>query len=131
MIFQNSYWIITVTTFVILKAQNLKLIQIDIFFSCTIYQNIFTLPLTKSCFLLFSLPYYSVKSPNPCYYYCDCYFYCNNFCCYYIELALDVWFEKIQLSILMMVIIVCEKLSMKHAGIWYVFLEHFHCDTGE
>lgn len=39
-------------TFVIPKAQNLKLIQIDIFFSCTIYQNIFTLSLTENCFLL-------------------------------------------------------------------------------
>lgn len=103
-------------TFVIPKAQNVKLIQIDIFFSCT-YQNIFTLSLTENCFLLFALLYYSGKSPNPCYYYCDCYFIVIIIVVTIVEQVLDVWFEKIQPSISIMAISVCEKLSMKYAGI--------------
>lgn len=50
---------------------------------------------------LFVLPY-SVKSPNP-YYYCNCYFIVIIIVTI-IEQALDVWFEKIPPSILIMVI---------------------------
>lgn len=56
--FQNSYWIVTVAHLTIPKAQNLKRIQIDIlFFFCTVYQNLFTLWLTKNFLLTVLLLY--------------------------------------------------------------------------
>lgn len=130
MLFQNSYWIVTVAHLWFQKPRPEINSDWHILFLYH-YQNIFTLPLTENCFLLFALPYYSGKSPNPCYYYCDCYFILIIIVVTIVEQVLDVWFEKIQPSILILVISVCEKLNMKYAGIWYIFPGPFHCDTGE